>query len=148
LGLLALMSDAYTETEPHPLDVLDAETAGQIGYVLEMQLDNYIDGHDTVTVLTRIVVDVDDPALNHRPSSSAPAYTEAQASEVADRHGWTVRPDGELWRRVVPSPEPRRIVQLGAIERLVDAASSSYAPVGAACRSSRMQMGATAASRP
>jgi carbamate kinase len=121
VGLLALMGDAYTETEPYPLDVLDAETAGQIGYVLEMQLDNYIDDHDTVTVLTRVVVDADDPAFGSPSKFIGPVYTEAQASEVADRHGWTVRPDGERWRRVVPSPEPRRIVQLSAIERLVDA---------------------------
>jgi carbamate kinase len=121
VGLLALMSDAYTETQPYPLDVLDAETAGQIGYVLELQLDNFIDDHDTVTVITRVVVDADDPAFESPSKFIGPVYTEAEASEVADRHGWTVKPDGERWRRVVPSPEPRRIVQLGAIERLVDA---------------------------
>lgn len=121
VGLLALMSDAYTATEPYPLDVLDAETAGQIGYVLEMQLDNYIDHQDTVTVITRVVVDADDPAFESPSKFIGPVYTEAEASDVADRHGWTVSPDGERWRRVVPSPEPRRIVQLRAIERLLDA---------------------------
>jgi carbamate kinase len=128
VGLLALMGDAYTETAPYPLDVLDAETEGQIGYVLEMQLDNFIDHQDTVAVITRIVVDADDPAFASPSKFIGPLYTEAEASELADRHGWTVRPDSattrpgaaQLWRRVVPSPEPRRIVQLGAIERLVD----------------------------
>jgi carbamate kinase len=121
VGLLALMSDAYTETEPYPLDVLDAETAGQIGYVLEMQLDNYIDAQDTVTVITRVVVDADDPAFESPSKFIGPMYMAGEAYELADRHGWTVKPDGERWRRVVPSPEPRRIVQLDAIERLVDA---------------------------
>ena len=121
VGLLALMSDAYTDTEPYPLDVLDAETAGQIGYVLEMQLDNYIDGHDTVTVITRVVVDADDPAFESPSKFIGPVYMAGEAYKLADQHGWTVKPDGERWRRVVPSPEPRRIVQLGAIERLVDA---------------------------
>ncbi|MGZ8475574.1 MAG: carbamate kinase [Candidatus Limnocylindria bacterium] len=121
VGLLALMGDAYTGTEPYPLDVLDAETAGQIGYVLEMQLDNCIDHQDTVAVITRVVVDADDPAFTSPSKFIGPVYTEAEASEVADRHGWTVRPDGDRWRRVVASPEPRRIVQLGAIERLLDA---------------------------
>jgi carbamate kinase len=121
VGLLALMGNAYTDTDPYPLDVLDAETAGQIGYVLEMQLDNCIDHQDTVTVITRVVVEADDPAFKSPSKFIGPVYTEARANEVADRHGWTVRPDGERWRRVVPSPEPRRIVQLGAIERLVDA---------------------------
>ena len=50
-----------------------------------------------------------------------PGYMVGEAYELADRHGWTVKPDGERWRRVVPSPESRRIVQLDAIERLVDA---------------------------
>jgi carbamate kinase len=132
VGLLALMSDAYTETAPYPLDVLDAETAGQIGYVLEMQLDNFIDHQETVTVITRIMVDADDPAFESPSKFIGPVYTEDRACELADRYGWTVRPDGaptrgappgaaSLWRRVVPSPAPRRIVQLGAIERLVDA---------------------------
>ena len=128
VGLLALMSDAYTDTEPYPLDVLDAETAGQIGYVLEMQLDNAIDDQDTVTVITRIVVDGNDPAFASPTKFIGPVYTADRASELADQHGWTVKPDGQptrpgeaaLWRRVVPSPEPRRIVQLGAIERLVE----------------------------
>jgi carbamate kinase len=121
VGLLALMSDAYKETAPYPLDVLDAETEGQIGYVLEMQLDNFIDHQDTVTVITRIVVDADDPAFESPSKFIGPLYTDAEASAAADRHGWTVAPDGHAWRRVVPSPEPRRIVQLSAIERLVDA---------------------------
>ena len=132
VGLLALMNDAYKETAPYPLDVLDAETEGQIGYVLEMELDNSIDHQDTVTIITRIVVDADDPAFKSPTKFIGPLYTEAEASELADRRGWTVRPDSAptrgalpgaapLWRRVVPSPEPRRIVQLGAIERLVEA---------------------------
>jgi carbamate kinase len=121
VGLLALMSDAYTETDPYPLDVLDAETEGQIGYVLELQLDNFIDHQDTVAVITRIVVDGDDPAFRSPSKFIGPVYTHAEASEAADRHGWTVARDGDHWRRVVPSPEPRRIVQLGAIEQLVDA---------------------------
>jgi carbamate kinase len=120
VGLLALMGDAYTETEPYPLDVLDAETAGQIGYVLEMQLDNYIDGQDTVTVITRVVVDADDPAFESPSKFIGPVYMAGDAHKLAEQHGWTVKPDGDHWRRVVPSPEPRRIVQLGAIEQLVD----------------------------
>jgi carbamate kinase len=121
VGLLALMGDAYWEVESYPLDVLDAETAGQIGYVLEMQLDNCIDHQDTVTLITRVVVDADDPAFRSPSKFIGPVYTGAEAGEVVDHHGWTVKPDGEGWRRVVPSPEPRRIVQLGAIERLVSA---------------------------
>jgi len=121
VGLLALMSDAYRDTPPYPLDVLGSETEGQIGYVLELELDNAMPEQETVAVLTRVVVDESDPAFSAPSKFIGPVYSESEARTLAERHGWTVKRDGENWRRVVPSPEPRRIVQLGAIERLVDA---------------------------
>lgn len=120
VGLLALMGDAYTETEPYPLDVLGSETAGQIGYMLELALDNVVDHQGTVAVITRTVVDADDPAFADPAKFIGPVYDEAQARAVAAGHGWTVKRDGARWRRVVPSPEPRRIVQLPAIRELVE----------------------------
>ena len=120
VGLLALMSDAYTDVEPYPLDVLGSETEGQIGYVVEMQLDNFVDHQHTVAVITRVVVDEADPAF-HAPSKFiGPVYDEDEARALAEGRGWVVKPDGQKWRRVVPSPEPRRIVQLPAIRQLVD----------------------------
>jgi carbamate kinase len=121
VGLLALMSEAYTETAPYPLDVLGSETEGQIGYVLELELDNAIPEQETVAVLTRVVVDAGDPAFSAPSKFIGPIYSESEARSFAGRHGWAVKCDGESWRRVVPSPQPRRIVQLRAIERLVDA---------------------------
>jgi carbamate kinase len=121
VALLALMSEAYTQTAPYPLDVLGSETEGQIGYVLELELDNAIADQDTVAVLTRVVVEARDPAFRVPSKFIGPVYTESEGRAVAERHGWTVKSDGGGWRRVVASPEPRRIVQLGAIERLVDA---------------------------
>jgi len=121
VGLLALMSDAYTDSEPYPLDVLGSETVGQIGYVLEMQLDNYVEDQDTIAVITRVVVDAHDPAFGSPSKFIGPVYGEAEAHAAAARHGWTVKPDGDRWRRVVPSPHPRRIVQLSAIRSLIDA---------------------------
>jgi carbamate kinase len=121
VGLLALMSEAYTETAPYPLDVLGSETEGQIGYVLELELDNAIPEQETVAVLTRVVVDAGDPAFSAPSKFIGPVYSESEARSLAGRHGWSVKRDGQSWRRVVPSPQPRRIVQLRAIERLVDA---------------------------
>jgi carbamate kinase len=121
VGLLALMSAAYTETAPYPLDVLGSETEGQIGYELELELDNAMPGRETVTVLTRVVVDADDPAFSAPSKFIGPVYSQSEARALAERHGWTVKPDGDKWRRVVPSPRPQRIVQLRAIELLVDA---------------------------
>jgi carbamate kinase len=121
VGLLSLMSDAYRETAPYPLDVLGSETEGQIGYVLELELDNAIAQQETVAVLTRVVVNAEDPAFRSPSKFIGPVYSESEARAEAGRHGWTVRSDGAGWRRVVASPEPVRIVQLGAIERLVEA---------------------------
>jgi carbamate kinase len=120
VGQLALMSEAYAETEPYPLDVLGSETEGQIGYVVEMQLDNFVDHQDTVAVITRVVVDEADPAFHAPTKFIGPVYDEHEAHDLAERRGWTVKRDGLKWRRVVPSPEPRRIVQLPAIRHLVD----------------------------
>ena len=120
VGLLALMNDAYPEVDPYPLDILDAESVGQIGYVIELELDNAIDSNDTVALITRVVVDEADPAFGEPTKFIGPVYDEATARSLEAERGWTVRPDGDSWRRVVPSPEPRQIVQLPAIRRLVD----------------------------
>ncbi len=120
VGLLALKEDAYAEGAPYPLDVLDAETEGQIGYVVELELDNAIDHQDTVTVITRVLVDAADPAFAEPTKFIGPVYDEEQARALAAERGWTVKPDGDRWRRVVASPDPKEIVQLGAIRRLVD----------------------------
>jgi len=114
------MSDAFEEVSPYPLDVLGSESEGQIGYVLEMQLDNFIDHQDTVAVITRTVVDESDPAFENPTKFIGPVYDEAHAQRAAVERGWTIKPDGEHWRRVVPSPEPKRIVQLSAIRALLE----------------------------
>jgi carbamate kinase len=121
VGLLALMNDAYGEVEPYPLDVLDAESEGQIGYLIEMAIDNATDDLDTVALVTRVVVDGGDPAFDRPSKFIGPVYDEPTARRTAGEHGWAVAPDGDGWRRVVASPEPQRIVQLPAIRRLVDA---------------------------
>jgi carbamate kinase len=120
VGLLALKEDAYTDGTPYPLDVLDAESGGQIGYVVELELDNAIDHQDTVAVLTRVLVDADDPAFADPTKFIGPVYDEQRAHALAAERGWVVKPDGDRWRRVVPSPAPKEIIQLGAIRRLVD----------------------------
>jgi carbamate kinase len=120
VGLLALKEDAYGDGHPYPLDVLDAESGGQIGYVVELELDNAIRHQDTVAVITRVVVDPDDPAFRAPSKFIGPVYEEQHARALAAERGWVVRRDGDRWRRVVPSPNPKQIVQLGAIRELVD----------------------------
>jgi carbamate kinase len=121
VGLLALQAEAYREVAPYPLDVLGAESEGMIGYLLEQGLRNELPEREIATLLTEVIVDAGDPAFEHPTKPVGPAYEEAAARALSEQRGWTVAPDGDHWRRVVPSPEPRRIVGLGAIRRLADA---------------------------
>jgi carbamate kinase len=84
---------------------LDAESEGQIGYVVELALDNAIDHQDMVTVITRVLVDADDPAFGEPSKFIGPVYDEQRAQALASERGWVVKPDGDYWRRVVPSPD-------------------------------------------
>ena len=83
-------------------------------------LDNAIDHQDTVAVITRVLVDGDDPAFAEPTKFIGPVYDEERAHALAAERDWIVKPDGRDWRRVVPSPDPKEIIQLGAIRRLVD----------------------------
>jgi carbamate kinase len=124
VGLLALWTEAYSRADgaaPYPLDVLGAESSGQIGYVIELELDNAIEGRATVAIITRTLVSADDPAFSDPTKFIGPIYEEADAKRLAAERGWVVKPDGTQWRRVVPSPEPRAIVQLDAVRDLVEA---------------------------
>jgi carbamate kinase len=121
VGLLALQSEAYREVPAYPLDVLGAESEGMIGYLLEQGLDNELPGREVCTLLTQVIVDPRDQAFAHPTKPVGPVYDDVAASRLADERGWAVARDGDGWRRVVPSPEPLRIVELGAIRLLVDA---------------------------
>ncbi|BCJ75500.1 carbamate kinase [Catellatospora sp. IY07-71] len=121
VGLLALQGAAYADAEPFPLDVLGAQTEGMIGYVLEQELGNLLPAEvPLATVLTMIEVDPADPAFGDPSKFVGPVYDQAQAERLAAEKGWTVKPDGPHWRRVVPSPEPRRIFEIRPIRWLLD----------------------------
>jgi carbamate kinase len=120
VGLLALQASAYTEVPPYPLDVLGAESEGMIGYVLEQELENRLPGRNVVTVLTQVVVDPADPAFSNPTKPIGAIYPEKQARKLAAELGWSIAPDNAHFRRVVPSPQPLRIVEIGAIRTLVD----------------------------
>ena len=120
VGLLALQGAAYKPDETYPLDILDAETEGMIGYMIEQELSNLLpfDGR-CATLLTQIEVDPKDPAFTHPTKPIGPVYNEHEARSLASGWGWSIAPDGDWYRRVVPSPRPRRIFELGIIELLV-----------------------------
>lgn len=120
IGLLALESTADVALSmPYPLDALGAETQGLLGYWLVRELACQLPGREIVAVLTQTVVAADDPAFAAPTKFVGPTYEPEHAQALAHERGWTVRPDGKAWRRVVPSPEPRDIVELPVIRRLV-----------------------------
>ena len=121
VGLLALQSAAYTAVESYPLDVLDAESAGMLGYLLEQELANLLpDVRSVASLLTRVEVDPHDPAFLTPTKPIGPVYTRPQADELTRRRQWAMAPDGDGWRRVVPSPRPVRIPGLSVLRGLLD----------------------------
>lgn len=121
VGLLALQSAAYTEVEAYPLDVLGAQTEGMIGYVLEQEIGNLLPVEvPFATILTMIEVDFSDPAFDDPSKFVGPIYEKSDADKLAADKAWVFKPDGEHWRRVVPSPQPKRIFEIRPIEWLIE----------------------------
>ena len=121
VGLLALQGESYHGVEPYPLDVLGAESEGQIGYLLDQALLNALGGRPVATLLTQVIVDLDDPGFAHPTKPIGPVYDHATAEQLAAERGWAIAPDGAHYRRVVASPEPRSIVELETLKLLVAA---------------------------
>jgi carbamate kinase len=121
VGLLALQSASSPDVEPYPLDVLGAETEGMIGYMIEQELGNLVPFEvPFATILTMVEVDPDDPAFSDPTKPIGPGYTEVEARRLAEQNGWTVKQDGDRWRRVVPSPRPRRIFEIRPVKWLLE----------------------------
>lgn len=115
IGYLALQGGAF------PLDVLGAETDGMIGYVLQQELDNaYAPETKYATLLTQIEVDPKDPAFQNPTKFIGPIYTQDEAAKLSAERGWRIGQDGPHFRRTVPSPRPKRILELEVIRLLLD----------------------------
>ncbi len=116
---------AAHELHEVPLDVCGADTQGAIGYALQQNLHNDFVrlgmNKRAVTVITQTEVSADDPAFQH-PSKPIGSYMDAaQAERRREQDAWSVTEDaGRGWRRVVPSPEPVRIVEEDVIRSLLD----------------------------
>lgn len=116
VGLLALQAASYDEVSEYPFDVLDAQTGGMIGYLLESELSNHLGDRKPVAVLiTRTLVDAHDPAFENPTKFVGPTYSREESDRVALERGWVLKSDGEVFRRVVPSPAPERILELAPI---------------------------------
>jgi carbamate kinase len=108
---------------PLPLGVLVAATAGWIGYMIQQSLQNALAragvARQVVTLITQVIVDPEDPALAQPSKPIGRVMEEATAKQLAAEFGWTLVPVPGGWRRVVPSPLPRGIVERDMIRTLV-----------------------------
>lgn len=115
-----------------PLDVLDAQTQGSIGYLIQESLERAFlrpgVRRPVAVVVTRVVVDPLDPAFQQPTKPVGPYYTEEEARTLERQEGWRMVRQPQGWRRVVPSPRPLEILELGAIRTLLQ---EGYIVVGA-----------------
>lgn len=122
VGLIALQQEAFKDTVPaYPLDAMGAQSIGLIGYMIQKELTAIL-GPDSkiVSVLTQTEVDKDDPAFSHPTKPVGPVYEKQTADRLMQEHGWTMAKDNEHYRRVVASPDPKRILGLSALQTLID----------------------------
>ncbi len=120
IGLLSLQNFAYKPDQIYPLDVLDAEVSGMIGYVIGQELFNIrSDDPQIATLLTQIEVDWDDPAFATPSKPIGPFMQKAEAERLQAQYNWQIVEDKGQWRRVVASPFPRRVIEADIIRMMV-----------------------------
>lgn len=110
---------------PMPLDICGAMSQGEIGYMLEQSFHNLFEEKgmkkNIVTILTRVIVDKNDPAFENPSKPIGPFYTKEEAERLMKKKNWCMIEDsGRGWRRVVPSPDPLEIVEKNVIRRVID----------------------------
>jgi carbamate kinase len=121
VGLLALQASAYKDVEAYPLDVLGAQTEGMIGYMIEQELGNLLPFEmPFATILTMVEVDPADPAFQNPTKFVGPVYEKEEADRLKAEKSWVFKQDGAKWRRVVPSPLPKRIFELRPVKWLLE----------------------------
>lgn len=124
VGRILLASETASSVTPAmPFDVCGAESQGYIGYHIQQGLKyalNKRNKHvDVVSIVTQMVVEKKDPAFHDPTKPIGKFYTEEEAKALEEEKGYIMKEDaGRGWRRVVPSPKPRQIVELDAIKQL------------------------------
>lgn len=127
VGAALLRSERASDQVPgHTLDVCDADTQGEIGYLLAQSLRNELHRAGmrvpVVAIMTQCIVAADDPAMQHPTKPIGPFYSKKDAEERHRTLGWAIVEDAARgYRRVVPSPHPIEIVELEVIRDLVEA---------------------------
>jgi carbamate kinase len=126
VGNILIQNGAGADKVPAmPLDICGAESQGLIGYMMQQQLSNILSemglNIPVVTVVTQMVVDKNDPAFKKPTKPVGPFYTKEYAEAAMKEKGehW-IEDAGRGWRKVVPSPNPIRIVEIEAVHQLID----------------------------
>lgn len=121
VGVLALQSASDPNlTTPYPFDVLGAQTQGMIGYWLLQSMQNALPRRQVAAIINQTLVEAGDPAFADPSKFVGEVYDEEKAHRLAAGRGWTVKQDGDSWRRVVSSPTPIRVVETRLIRLLLD----------------------------
>jgi len=125
-NILFRMARTSRELAPMPMDVCVAHSQGGMGYMLQQTLANVLAQHGMATPVTSIVtqveVDANDPAFANPTKPVGKFFTREEADRIVAETGWQFVEDaGRGWRRVVPSPLPRRILDTAALEALLAA---------------------------
>jgi carbamate kinase len=124
-NVLRRVEIARSELYPIPLEVCVADTQAGMGYMIAQCLSNVANRRnlvcDVTAIVTTVLVDPNDPAFKSPDKAIGPGMTQAQAESYRDKEGWQIRDEGKgRFRRVVPSPLPRKIVELPAVDQLVN----------------------------
>ena len=126
VGTIELLYELAKGTvPPMPLDVCGAQSQGLIGYLLQQSMDNSLKRRGinvpTISILTQTIVDKNDPAMRHPTKPIGSFYDKREALEMKDENGWHVKQDSiRGYRRVVPSPEPKAVVEGKVIRHLFE----------------------------
>jgi carbamate kinase len=117
---------AIDEVPPVPMDYAVADTQGAIGWMFQRALHNEFlrrgIERDAATIVTQVLVDRGDPAFSNPTKPVSSYMTEAVARARTDAFSWTVRfEEGRGWRRVVPSPAPKAVIEIASIRRMISA---------------------------
>ena len=118
VGLLAYQSALSRQGSGYPLDIVEAETEGFLGYVLQQALQNELRDRDVVTVLTQVQVDPDSASDGRHRKLVGPVLAPVEAERMQRDRGWSFEAVDHGFRRCVPSPEPLAVVELRTIQFL------------------------------
>ncbi|MGM0405758.1 MAG: carbamate kinase [Thermoplasmatota archaeon] len=137
VGNILLQNEIASDVVPSmPLDVCGAQSQGQIGYMFQQTLKNKLwekgSERDITSIVTQVEVDKNDPAFRNPSKFIGQRYTNEEAEKIQRTKGWTMKETATgYYRRVVPSPKPKSIVESEVIKDLVFSGEESYIVISA-----------------